>query len=209
MPASHSGAIAGGRTYAASKRAIDIAVALCALLFLLPLLVLIAIAIKLDSAGPVIFRQTRHGLNGRPFLILKFRTMHVVEDGAQVVQAARNDRRVTRAGRFLRAASLDELPQLWNVVRGEMSLVGPRPHAAVHDALYGALIPNYVLRQRAKPGITGWAQVNGYRGGTPTLDLMQRRIDLDAWYVEHASTALDISIMLRTPHELLRRRNAY
>jgi lipopolysaccharide/colanic/teichoic acid biosynthesis glycosyltransferase len=135
--------------------------------------------------------------------------MTVVEDGERVVQASRDDARITRIGAFLRAASLDELPQLINVIKGEMSLVGPRPHAAAHDALYARLIPEYEQRQRVKPGITGWAQVNGFRGGTPTLDLMQRRVDLDIWYAQHTSTALDMLILLRTPLEILRRRNAY
>jgi lipopolysaccharide/colanic/teichoic acid biosynthesis glycosyltransferase len=165
--------------------------------------------ISLDGAGPVIFSQTRLGIGGTPFGVLKFRTMTVVEDGEHVVQAARNDARITRIGAVLRSASLDELPQLINVFRGEMSLVGPRPHAIVHDAFYASMIPEYPLRQSVKPGITGWAQINGLRGGTPTLDLMQRRIDMDLWYADRASIALDLLILLRTPLELLRRRNAY
>jgi lipopolysaccharide/colanic/teichoic acid biosynthesis glycosyltransferase len=175
----------------------------------MPLLLVIAMLIKLDGTGPVVFRQTRLGLNGRPFGILKFRTMNVIEDGAHVVQAERNDARITRIGTFLRAASLDELPQLLNVISGDMSLVGPRPHAVAHDEYYASLIPEYEQRQSVKPGITGWAQVNGLRGGTPTLDLMQRRVDLDLWYADRASIALDLLILLRTPFELLRRRNAY
>ena len=121
----------------------------------------------------------------------------------------RSDPRVTWIGRLLRKSSVDELPQLWNVLKGEMSLVGPRPHAIAHDTLYTALIANYQLRQSVKPGITGWAQVNGYRGGTPTLDLMQQRVDLDAWYAANASLGLDLNILLRTPIEILRPRNAY
>jgi putative colanic acid biosysnthesis UDP-glucose lipid carrier transferase len=174
-----------------------------------PVMVAIAIAIGLDSQGPIVFRQTRLGLAGRPFAILKFRTMNVIEDGDAVVQATHDDARVTRIGAFLRAASLDELPQFFNVFKGDMSVVGPRPHATAHDALYTALIANYELRQNVKPGITGWAQVNGYRGGTPTVDLMQRRVDLDVWYVANASLSLDLKILLRTPLEILRPQNAY
>jgi len=197
------------RFYPAMKRVLDIAAAGSLLVLAAPVMAAVAIAIRLDSDGPIVFRQARLGLGGRPFSILKFRTMNVIEDGDAVVQATHNDKRVTGVGAFLRAASLDELPQLFNVLKGEMSLVGPRPHATAHDALYTALIANYELRQRAKPGITGWAQVNGYRGGTPTLDLMQRRVDLDAWYVANASLAIDLRILLRTPLEILRPRNAY
>jgi putative colanic acid biosynthesis UDP-glucose lipid carrier transferase len=195
--------------YPILKRSIDVIGAVAMLVLAAPLMLAVAVAIRLDSDGPVAFRQTRLGRGGRPFAILKFRTMNVIEDGGAVVQAAHNDSRVTRVGRYLRAASLDELPQLFNVLRGEMSLVGPRPHAAAHDALYAALIPNYELRQDVKPGITGWAQVNGHRGGTPALELMQRRIDFDVWYVANASMALDLKILLRTPIEVLSPRNAY
>jgi putative colanic acid biosynthesis UDP-glucose lipid carrier transferase len=196
-------------SYRSLKRALDVVVAGALLALAAPLMVAIAIAIRIDSRGPVMFRQSRLGLGGRPFAILKFRTMNVIEDGDTAVQATRNDTRVTRIGSFLRAASLDELPQLVNVLKGDMSLVGPRPHATAHDALYTALIANYELRQRVKPGITGWAQVNGYRGGTPTIDLMQMRVDHDAWYVANASLALDLKILMRTPFEVLRPRNAY
>ena len=197
------------RFYTALKRVLDLVIAVPTLIFAVPLLLAIALLIKLDNAGPIVFRQTRLGLGGKPFGILKFRTMNVVEDGELVVQATRNDARITRIGAFLRAASLDELPQLINVIAGEMSLVGPRPHAIAHDALYARLIPGYQLRQSVKPGITGWAQVNGLRGGTSTLDLMQRRVDFDIWYADRASIALDILILFRTPLELLRHRNAY
>lgn len=198
-----------GLIYPALKRALDLAIAVAMLILTAPLLLAIALLIAMDSSGPVVFRQTRLGLGGRPFGILKFRTMNVVEDGERVVQAARNDSRITRVGAFLRAASLDELPQLINVIGGEMSLVGPRPHATAHDAFYTTLIAQYDQRQSVKPGITGWAQVNGLRGGTPTLDLMRRRVDFDLWYARHASLTLDLKILLRTPLELLRRRNAY
>ncbi|HEX4861341.1 MAG TPA: sugar transferase [Rhizomicrobium sp.] len=195
--------------YPALKRLLDLAIAVPVLIAGAPLLIAIALWIRLDSKGPALFRQTRLGRAGRPFGILKFRTMNVVEDGACVVQAARNDSRITSAGRFLRASSLDELPQLLNVIKGEMSLVGPRPHASAHDALYSTLIPEYNGRQAVKPGITGWAQVNGYRGGTPTLDLMQKRVELDLWYARHGSLGLDLRILARTPLEMLRGRNAY
>jgi exopolysaccharide biosynthesis polyprenyl glycosylphosphotransferase len=197
------------RLYEIVKRSIDIIGAVAMLVLAAPILLAVTVAIRLDSGGPVVFRQARLGRGGRSFAILKFRTMNVIEDGDAVVQVGRNDSRVTRVGGFLRAASLDELPQLFNVLRGEMSLVGPRPHATTHDSHYAALIGNYELRQNVKPGITGWAQVNGYRGGTPTLELMQRRIDFDLWYVANASLALDLKILLRTPIEVLRPRNAY
>ncbi len=199
----------GDRAYARLKRALDLVIAVPALILTAPLLLIIGLVIRLDSAGPVLFRQTRLGRGGQPFGILKFRTMSVIENGECVVQAARNDKRITRAGAFLRATSLDELPQLVNVIAGEMSLVGPRPHATAHDALYTALIAQYEQRQSVKPGITGWAQINGLRGGTPTLDLMRRRVEHDLWYARHASIALDLAILLRTPLEILRRRNAY
>jgi lipopolysaccharide/colanic/teichoic acid biosynthesis glycosyltransferase len=193
----------------AFKRVTDIALASCALVVFAPAMLLAAAFIALDSRGPVLFRQTRLGLDGMPFRILKFRTMTVLEDGADVVQVREGDARVTRAGRVLRKASLDELPQLLNVIRGEMSLVGPRPHAVAHDEMYGRLIPNYSLRQRVKPGITGWAQVHGLRGETRTLDAMRSRVDMDLWYAAHAGAALDALILLRTPLEVVRRRNAH
>jgi exopolysaccharide biosynthesis polyprenyl glycosylphosphotransferase len=190
------------------KRVLDIAVSAAAILFLLPLLSLIAIAVALDSRGPVLFCQRRRGMHGAIFGIFKFRTMRVLEDGADVVQAKKQDDRITRVGRFLRTTSLDELPQLLNVLSGEMSLVGPRPHAIAHDEYYGARIPAYAKRQRVKPGITGWAQVNGARGETPALSDMARRIDLDAWYVDHKSLGLDLLILAKTPKAVLSMRNA-
>jgi lipopolysaccharide/colanic/teichoic acid biosynthesis glycosyltransferase len=160
--------------------------------------VLVALAIRLDSPGPVLFRQTRTGLNGRVFRIYKFRTMRVLEDGPEVRQACRGDARVTCVGRILRRTHLDELPQLLNVLRGEMALVGPRPHALAHDQHYGREIPAYRLRFQVKPGMTGWAQMNGARGETPTLEHMQRRVELDLWYVENRSFWLDLQILTRT-----------
>ena len=191
------------------KRTIDIVLAGTALIALIPLFTLVAIAIKLDSPGRVIFRQTRHGFNGKPFNILKFRTMTVVEDGDSVKQATRLDKRVTRVGFWLRRTSIDELPQLINVLTGEMSFVGPRPHAAAHDNYFDQVIANYAFRQRMKPGITGCAQVNGSRGETPTIDAMQRRVQLDLWYIENWSFQFDLVIMFRTIIEIVRGRNAF
>jgi len=193
----------------AVKRAIDIVVAASVLLFLAPMLLVIAALVKLDSSGPVFFRQRRNGYRGREFRILKFRTMTVLEDGAAVTQARRDDQRVTRVGRWLRKTSFDELPQLLNILRGEMSLVGPRPHAVAHDELYAKLIENYELRQHVKPGVTGWAQVNGLRGETPTVDLMFRRIEFDLWYAANSSVSLDLQILARTVFTVLRQTNAY
>lgn len=193
----------------AVKRLFDIVFSGAALVLHLPLLLVVALLVKLDSPGPVIFRQQRKGFNGRPFAIYKFRTMRVMEDGATVVQAQRHDPRVTRLGRLLRATSIDELPQLVNVLRGDMSLIGPRPHATAHDDQYGALIGEYALRHHVKPGITGWAQVNGFRGETRDVELMRKRVELDLWYIDNWSVTLDVQIILRTVVELLRRRNAY
>jgi putative colanic acid biosynthesis UDP-glucose lipid carrier transferase len=191
-----------------AKRVLDIAASALLIILFSPLLALVSLAVMLDSRGPLMFAQRRTGLNGKTFPILKFRSMHVMEDGAEVKQAAKGDARITRVGRVIRKLSLDELPQLFNVLAGDMSLVGPRPHAVAHDEYYGAELPNYAVRQQVKPGITGWAQVNGARGETPTLAHMQARVDLDAWYVENTSLALDLLILARTPLEVLRTRNA-
>ncbi|MES2256494.1 MAG: exopolysaccharide biosynthesis polyprenyl glycosylphosphotransferase [Pseudomonadota bacterium] len=190
------------------KRVLDIVLSLVALLLFLPVLAIIALAIVWDSGEPVFFHQRRIGQYGKVFNIYKFRTMHVLEDGAQMVQAFRGDARITRVGHFLRVTSLDELPQLLNVLKGEMSLVGPRPHAVTHDEYYSALIQNYHVRYAVKPGITGWAQVNGARGATPQLSDMQTRIDFDVQYVERESVWLYLKILARTPLVVLRRRNA-
>src|SRR3954451_7794575 len=191
------------------KRAMDILVAGPALAALLPIFVLTAIAIKLDSEGPVIFRQRRKGFNGKEFVMLKFRTMKVQEDGPVVVQASREDPRVTPIGRFLRAASIDELPQLLNVLTGEMSLIGPRPHALAHDSYFEKILGDYAFRHHVKPGITGWAQCNGARGATPTVEHISERVKLDLWYINNWSLWLDIQILLKTFFEVLRKRNAY
>jgi putative colanic acid biosynthesis UDP-glucose lipid carrier transferase len=193
----------------AAKRAIDMTVAFVGLFALAPLLLLIAAAIRLESRGPVLFFQTRHGYNMAPFRILKFRTMRVMDDGDVVRQASKNDARITRVGAILRRTSLDELPQLWNVLRGDMALVGPRPHAAAHDRFYEEVLDNYSLRQHVKPGMTGWAQINGCRGETPTIESMNRRVDLDLWYVSNRSTRLDLRILLGTVTHLLRPINAH
>jgi undecaprenyl-phosphate galactose phosphotransferase/putative colanic acid biosynthesis UDP-glucose lipid carrier transferase len=193
----------------AFKRMVDILFSAAGIAFLAPLLVTIVIAIKCDSPGPVLFRQTRNGHRGRPFRILKFRTMSVMEDGDIIIQARKDDSRVTGLGKFLRKTSLDELPQLFNVLFGEMSLIGPRPHAKAHDTLYAKLIENYEIRQHVKPGITGWAQVNGLRGETQTLDLMRQRIEFDLWYAKNCSIFLDMRILARTVLEVLRPSNAY
>jgi Undecaprenyl-phosphate glucose phosphotransferase len=193
----------------ASKRCLDVVFAGIGLIALLPVLALVAIAIKLDSPGPILFRQRRCGFNGRCFQILKFRTMRVqAEDGA-VTQAQRRDARVTRLGRFLRRTSIDELPQLLNVLAGSMSLIGPRPHAEVHDTHFDKIVRNYAFRHRVKPGLTGWAQVHGCRGPTPTPKDIERRVEYDLWYIDNWSFALDFSIMLQTAVELVRGRNAY
>ena len=186
------------------KRCIDVVLASAALLLLSPLLLLTAVAIKLDSRGPAIFRQRRHGFDRRPFFIYKFRSMSVAEDGPLVVQARRADHRVTRIGRLIRRSSIDELPQLVNVLKGDMSLVGPRPHAVAHDDAYTATVDRYASRHHVRPGLTGWAQINGARGETVALHQMQRRIDLDLWYIDHFSIWLDLVILCRTCFEVLK-----
>lgn len=182
----------------AVKRLIDILVAASALLALSPLFLFTALAIKLDSAGPVIFRQRRCGFDGRVFVILKFRTMSVMENGDRIVQVSRDDPRVTRAGRFLRRFSIDELPQLLNVLSGEMSIVGPRPHAIAQDDEYKPRIADYARRHHVKPGLTGAAQVVGLRGETSEIELMVRRVERDLWYINNWSVTLDLKLMLQT-----------
>jgi Undecaprenyl-phosphate glucose phosphotransferase len=191
------------------KRIIDVVSASLMLMFFLPIMAMAAIAIKLDSPGPVIFRQTRKGFNGKHFVIMKFRTMTVQENGSNVVQATRDDSRITTIGQLLRSSSIDELPQLWNVLRGEMSLIGPRPHALAHDSYFENLLSDYAFRHHVKPGITGWAQCNGSRGGTPTIEHIAERVRLDLWYINNWSVWLDLMIMIKTIFEVLRKRNAY
>jgi len=201
----------GPRTFLerAVKRTIDVAVAATTLLLLIPLFVMTAIAIKLDSPGPVIFRQRRSGFNGRQFHIMKFRTMSVLEDGETVVQAERNDSRVTRVGNWLRRTSIDELPQLFNVLQGNMSIIGPRPHALAHDSEFSNLVAKYAYRHHVKPGITGWAQVNGQRGRTNTVMDIEKRLELDLWYIDNWSLGLDFKIALMTVIKIIQGENAY
>jgi putative colanic acid biosynthesis UDP-glucose lipid carrier transferase len=186
----------GGRL---AKALEDTLLGMLALTAVLPLLVLIALLVRLDSPGPILFRQKRHGWNGQAFTVLKFRTMaqHQVKTG-QYMQAKRNDPRVTRVGYWLRRTSLDELPQIFNVLNGSMSLVGPRPHPVEMNALYLDIIQNYMHRHRVKPGITGWAQVNGYRGETDTPDKMRRRVEYDLYYIENWSIGFDLVILVLT-----------
>lgn len=191
------------------KRGLDIIGAGAGLLALAPILLLVALMIRLDSTGPVMFRQSRLGFNGRAFKIYKFRSMSVMEDGRAITQATRNDSRVTRVGYWLRRSSIDELPQLLNVLRGEMSLIGPRPHAIAHDDHYARIISNYAERQHVKPGLTGWAQVHGFRGETADDESMARRVEFDLWYISHWSFWLDLKIIVLTGIEMLRPRNAY
>jgi len=191
------------------KRLVDIVVASVALLVSVPVMLLTAIAIKLDGPGPIIFRQLRKGFNGQHFVMLKFRTMTVQENGAEVAQATRNDPRVTGIGKLLRASSIDELPQLINVLSGEMSLIGPRPHALAHDSQFEKILSDYAFRHHVKPGITGWAQCNGARGATPKIEQIQERVKLDLWYINNWSLWLDFQILIKTFFEVLRKRNAF
>jgi putative colanic acid biosysnthesis UDP-glucose lipid carrier transferase len=192
-----------------AKRAFDVAASVVGLIFLAPAFVAIAIAIKLDSKGPVFYSQRRSGLGGQPFHILKFRSMKVCERGAAIRQAKANDPRITRIGRFLRMTSIDELPQLINVLRGDMSIVGPRPHALVHDEYYGARIESYWQRFATRPGITGLAQVNGLRGETRTIDDMAKRVDQDLRYLRGWHIGQDLTILMRTVAIVMSCKNAY
>ena len=191
------------------KRAFDLVVASLGLVILAPLLLLVALAIRLESRGPALFRQTRYGFNQEPFRIFKFRTMRALEDGATVKAATRNDPRVTRIGALLRRTSIDELPQLFNVIAGDMSIVGPRPQAMAHDQRYVERIAGYARRHNVKPGITGWAQVNGLRGEIRNDDDIQARVDHDLYYVDHWSLWLDLKIVLTTAFGLLGDEKAY
>lgn len=180
------------------------------LLLISPLLLCIAIGVKLSSPGPVFFKQRRNGWGGKPIHVLKFRSMVVHQEAADTVtQASRQDARITTFGAFLRKTSLDELPQFWNVLIGEMSIVGPRPHAVAHNDQYKVLVDDYMLRHRVKPGITGWAQINGYRGETDTLEKMQKRVEYDLYYIEHWSLGLDLKIIFLTIFKGFVNKNAY
>lgn len=191
------------------KRSFDILIALAALLFVAPLLLLAAAAIWGESGGPIFFRQQRTGYRGRTFVILKLRTMRVLENGAGVAQATRGDARITQVGAFLRKSSIDELPQIINVLKGDMSLVGPRPHALAHDQIYGAELPNYQLRFRARPGLTGLAQIRGFRGEIHAIEDMAHRVESDIEYIHRWSLMQDVQIMLRTVPLLFHDAHAY
>jgi putative colanic acid biosynthesis UDP-glucose lipid carrier transferase len=191
------------------KRASDIVLSSLILALTAPLMLVLAIGVKLSSPGPILFKQRRYGLDGRKITVYKFRTMTVAEDGDVVRQATRNDSRVTRFGAFLRATSLDELPQFINVLQGRMSVVGPRPHAVAHNEMYRKLIRGYMIRHKVRPGVTGLAQVLGYRGETDTVEKMKARIEHDLAYLRSWSLILDLQIILKTIVVVLNRKNAY
>lgn len=190
------------------KRAEDLVLGGIITLLILPLCVLIALAIRLSSPGPVVFKQYRTGINGKNFKVYKFRSMVVHKDSA-VTQATRNDARITRVGAFLRRTSLDELPQFFNVLQGRMSIVGPRPHALAHNEYYKDLVESYMQRHQVKPGITGWAQVSGFRGETDTLEKMQKRVEYDLWYIDNWSLWVDLKIILLTVFKGFINKNAF
>lgn len=191
------------------KRLSDVVFSVLILILISPLLLLISLGVKLDSPGPVIFKQRRYGLDGEEIVVYKFRSMTVSENGDAVVQATRNDPRVTTLGAFLRKTSLDELPQFINVLQGRMSIVGPRPHAVAHNELYRKQIKGYMIRHKVKPGITGWAQVNGCRGETEVLEKMEARIDYDLDYLRNWSLPFDFYIIFRTVGVVFKDRNAF
>jgi putative colanic acid biosynthesis UDP-glucose lipid carrier transferase len=191
------------------KRITDIALALTVLLLAAPLMLVLAALVRMSSPGPAFFKQRRYGLDGREIMVYKFRTMTVIEDGPNITQASREDARITPIGRFMRRYSLDELPQLVNVLQGQMSLVGPRPHAVAHNEEYRKLIKGYMIRHKVPPGITGLAQVNGCRGETARVEDMQARIDYDLEYLRHWSPLLDFKILFLTAIRLLRDEKAY
>jgi putative colanic acid biosynthesis UDP-glucose lipid carrier transferase len=194
---------------AVRKRATDVALSTLGVVLTWPLMVLVAIAVKLSSPGPILFKQRRYGLNGDEIVVYKFRSMRVCEDGSVVVQAKKDDERTTAVGRFLRRTSLDELPQLFNVLEGTMSFVGPRPHAVAHNETYRKLISGYMIRHKIRPGMTGWAQVHGLRGETHTVEQMRLRVQYDLDYLRHWSLWLDLTILFKTAVIVLRGRNAY
>jgi lipopolysaccharide/colanic/teichoic acid biosynthesis glycosyltransferase len=186
------------KIYVAGKRLSDVLIALAALLILSPVMIIAALAIACEGKGPILYKQARTGFQRRRFFIYKFRTMSVMEDGEKAIQCEVNDPRVTSVGRYLRKLSIDELPQLVNVLRGDMSLVGPRPHPPALDKAFASMLPDYMERYNAKPGITGLAQILGYRGPTKNPGLMERRISADTEYVRRCSFLLDLWILLKT-----------
>ncbi|MFN0305684.1 MAG: undecaprenyl-phosphate glucose phosphotransferase [Burkholderiales bacterium] len=191
------------------KRLEDLILGWLILVLIAPLLVAIAIGVKMSSPGPILFRQRRYGLDGKEIIVYKFRSMRVMEDGAHIRQAQKDDPRVTKLGAFLRKSSLDELPQFINVVQGRMSIVGPRPHAIAHNEMYRKLIRGYMIRHKVKPGITGLAQINGFRGETETIEKMKGRVDYDLDYLRRWSLKLDLHIILKTFIVVVTGRNAY
>lgn len=191
------------------KRISDVVLASLILVLISPLLLAVAIGVKLSSPGPVIFKQRRNGLDGEEIIVYKFRSMRAQDDGKVVLQATKNDARITPFGAFIRRTSLDELPQFVNVLQGRMSIVGPRPHAVAHNEEYRKLIKAYMVRHKVKPGITGWAQVNGLRGETDTIDKMKARVEYDLEYLRNWSLALDLQIIVRTARLVIFDRHAY
>lgn len=191
------------------KRLEDIVLSVAILVLISPILLIISAVIKATSSGPIIFKQKRYGIDGKPIKVWKFRTMTVMEDGGDVVQATKKDARITPVGKFLRSTSLDELPQFINALRGEMSIVGPRPHAVAHNEQYRSLIQGYMLRHKVKPGITGWAQINGWRGETDTLEKMEKRIEYDLEYIRNWSIWFDLKIIFLTIFKGFVHKSAY
>ena len=191
------------------KRLSDIVFSTMFLVLLSPLMLAIALAVKLTSPGPIIFKQRRYGLDGEEIYVYKFRSMTVCEDGGVIRQAQKNDARLTSIGGFLRKTSLDELPQFINVLQGRMSIVGPRPHAIAHNELYRKVIKGYMIRHKVKPGITGWAQVSGYRGETESVEKMQKRVEYDLEYLRNWSLRFDTYIIFKTVWVLTGQKNAY
>tara|TARA_Y100000588_G_C13922165_1_gene781982 strand:- start:90 stop:845 length:756 start_codon:yes stop_codon:yes gene_type:complete len=191
------------------KRIEDVVFSTLILLFLMIPMGAIALAVKVTSKGPVIFKQKRYGLDGKQILVYKFRSMTTMDNGSSVKQATKNDPRITKLGAFLRRTSLDELPQFINVLQGRMSIVGPRPHAVAHNEQYRKLIKGYMLRHKVRPGITGWAQVNGFRGETDTVEKMLKRVQFDLDYIHRWSVWLDIKIILMTAFHGFSDKNAY
>lgn len=191
------------------KRMSDIVLSTLILILISPIMLIIALSIMFTSPGPIIFQQRRYGLNGEQILVSKFRSMRVCEDGDHIQQAQKDDDRITPVGAFLRRTSLDELPQFFNVLQGRMSIVGPRPHAVAHNELYRTMIKGYMIRHKVKPGITGWAQVNGWRGETDTLEKMKKRIDYDLAYLQNWSLLLDLYIIFKTIKVVVKDKHAY
>lgn len=191
------------------KRIEDIVLSTLILIMISPVLLGLALAVKFTSKGPVFFKQNRYGIDGKPIKVWKFRSMNVMEDGEKVTQATKNDSRFTPIGQFIRKTSLDELPQFINVLQGQMSIVGPRPHAVAHNEEYRKLVEGYMLRHKVKPGITGWAQINGWRGETDTLDKMEKRIEFDLEYIRNWSLFFDLKIVFLTIFKGFVNKNAY